>query len=236
MKTALTLIFVFTITCIAYSQNLDLIVTTKGDSIFCKIDSVTESIIYYRTDFGNEKLQLGLLLNEIKSYSYDFVSEIQYELKDANKNVDKENDGTYKYLKQKYARIPYKHYKSDKYSPEAAGFMALIPSVGHFYTGEPLRGLAFVGGMVGSFGTMALGFNAAWDGNEIIGVPLFFVGAAGIIVFYIWNIFDAVKVAKVKNLAIRNNDISLKVLPNIEFSSLSQQPVNNFGVRLVLSF
>jgi len=218
-----------------FAQNLDLIVTDSNDSIYCRIDSVTESVIFYRSDFENGRLQLGLPLNEVESYTYDYITEIQYLLKGDRENMYRINDGTYRYLKQKYARIPYKQVSSDKYSPDAAFMLSLIPGCGHFYTGEPLRGLAFMGGMAGSFGAMVLGFAMAWDGSAI-GAPFFFAGAAGVVVFYIWSMIDAVQVAKVKNLAIRNNDISLRILPNFEFSSKAHLPANNFGVKLVLRF
>ncbi len=235
MKTLLIAILFLSFCLNSYSQNLDLIVTNQKDSIICKIDSVTDSDIYYQTISENNKGQYKFQMVDVKSYSYNYVSEIQYLLKYANKNTNPENDGTYKYLRKKYARTPYKTRESDRYSPGAAGVFALIPGFGHIYTGEPLRGLAFWGGMIGSFGTMVGGFAMAWDGAPI-GAPFFFAGAAGIIVFYIWNIIDAVQVAKVKNLALRYNDISLKVLPNLEFSTAYNQPTNNFGVRLVLSF
>ncbi len=235
MRTLLIAIFILSFCMNSYSQNLDLIVTNQNDSIICRIDSVTDSNIFYRDANENNKVIYGFQMIDIESYTYDFVSEIQYLLKYTNKYSNRENDGTYKYLRKKYAKIPYKTRESDRYSPDAAGFLALIPGVGHIYTGEPLRGLAFFGGMVGSFWTMVGGFAMAWDGSPL-GAPFFFAGAAGVVIFYIWNIFDAVQVAKVKNLALRNNDISLRLLPNVEFSTAYNQPANNFGVRLVINF
>jgi len=235
MKTSSIITFILLLCMNSFSQNLDLIVTNQNDSIICRIDSVTESKISYRNVNEQDKFIYRFGINEIKSYTSDFISEIQYALKYSDKKGNQNNEGTYKYLKHKYAKRPYIPSESDKYSMGVAGFLALIPGVGHIYTGKPLRGLAFFGGMVGSFYIMLGGGAMAWD-NPAFGVPIFFAGAAGIIVFYIWNIIDALQVAKVKNLALRYNDISLKVLPNVDFTTAYNQPPTNFGVRLIVNF
>ena len=235
MKATINLVVILFFTIYSYSQNLDLVVSTQGDSIVCKIDSITDSHIYFERIGNNGGYQQNLPLELLKSYSYNSITKKHYSFKNGIATLKTFDKNSYKYLKMKYSKQLYSPINTDKYSLAGAGFLALIPSFGHFYTGEPLRGLAFIGGMGGSFITMVLGFSAAWDGNDI-GVPFFFIGSLGVVVFYIWNIIDAVQVAKVKNLAIRNNDISLKVLPNFEFSSVAHQPINNFGVRLLLTF
>jgi hypothetical protein len=235
MKAIFTLVVVLFFSLYSYSQNLDFVVSTQGDSIICKIDSITDSHIYFERIGKSGGYQQNLPLSLLKSYSYNSITKKHYSFKNGIATLKTFDKNSYKYLKMKYSKQLYSPINTDKYSLEGAGFLALIPSLGHFYTGEPLRGLAFIGGMGGSFVTMVAGYAMAWSGSDL-GVPLFFIGGGGIVFFYIWNIIDAVQVAKVKNLAIRNNDISLKVLPNFEFSSVTHQPMNNFGVRLLLTF
>ena len=239
MKTILTLIFVFTVTFVVHSQNLDLVVSTKGDSIVCKIDSITESHIYYKVMSKTGGYQQGLTLDLLQSYSYNTVTEDQYYYRNGIATFKSVDTISYKYLKMKYSKVPYKRMDSDKYSPDVAFLLSLIPGCGHIYAGEPLRGLFFIGGMGGSFGLMYYGasnIELFSDEDDTFAGILLLSGFIGFTTFYIWNMIDAVKVAKVKNLAFRNNDISLKVLPNFEFTSLSHQPTNNFGIRLILTF
>ena len=239
MKAASIVAILFFFTVYSYSQNLDLVISTQGDTIVCKIDSITESLLYYHIVQKTGGVQYGMPLNMLQSYSYNTISDEQYTYKNGIATFSSFDKESYKYLKSKYVKQPYSYNSTDKYSPQAAGFMALIPSVGHIYTGEPLRGIVFLGGMAGSFGLYAYGFsNIELFGGKDETLPgiAMITGFVGFVVFYIWNIVDAVQVAKVKNLAIRNNDISLKILPNFEFPTAYNQLTNNVGVRLVLSF
>jgi len=229
MKTSIIITFILFLCMNSFSQNLDLIVTNQNDSIICRLDSVTESKISYRNVNEQDKFIYGLSTNEIKSYTYDFISETEYALKYSNNKGNQKKNVAYKHFKRKYAKRPYTYSDSDRYSMVKAGFLALIPSVGHIYTGEPQRGLAFTVGMAGSVGVMF--FGAAGLAPNVI-----YAGAIGISAFYIWDIIDAVQVAKVKNIAIRNNDISLKVLPNVDFTTAYNQLPNNFGVKLIVNF
>jgi hypothetical protein len=149
-------------------------------------------------------------------------------------------EAQYRSYKDDYNFRTYTFEKTDKYNPTAAGLLAIIPGAGHCYNGEAGRGLAFIGGMVGSFGVAAVGFALLpWDESDRSEVPGFVIGAIGWVgfaTFYVWSIIDAVHVAKIKNLAIINNNISLEVLPNFEISNIAHQSVNNFGVSLLLKF
>lgn len=234
MKATFTLAIILFFTVYSYSQNLDIVVSTQGDSIVCKIDSITDSHIYFKRIGNSGGYQQNLPVGLLKSYSYNSITKKQYSFKNGIATLKTFDKNSYKYLKMKYSKQLYSPIETDKYSLGGAGFLAIIPSLGHFYTGEPLRGLAFIGGMGGSFATMVAGFAMAWGGTDL-GVPLFFIGAGGVVFFYIWNIIDAVQVAKVKNLAFRNSDISLSLFPNIQLKNVYNQS-NNFGMRLVLEF
>lgn len=54
MKTVYLVLIILLLHCVAYTQNSDLIVTTDGDSIACKIEQVTDSVIYFRMITNNK--------------------------------------------------------------------------------------------------------------------------------------------------------------------------------------
>ena len=88
-------------------------------------------------------------------------------------------------------------------------------------SGETGRGLAFLGGDIG-FGiiyvagafTSANDINNGGDGTN--GTGLMLAGGIGMLAVDIWAIVDAVRVAKVNNLAFRNknmNSYNFKIQP-----------------------
>ncbi|MGQ8337081.1 hypothetical protein ACUNWD_11065 [Sunxiuqinia sp. A32] len=54
MKRLILIGFMFSLLVSAYSQNLDLIVLAKGDSIACKIDSISNSHFYLKVKYNGE--------------------------------------------------------------------------------------------------------------------------------------------------------------------------------------
>ena len=53
-----------------YSQNYDLIVTTKGDSIACRIDSVTNNKIYYEMKIRNNWIHSHMDRDQLSEYKF----------------------------------------------------------------------------------------------------------------------------------------------------------------------
>jgi len=94
--------------------------------------------------------------------------------------------------------------------------------------------LSYVGGMAGSFIGMAAGFALAWGGSGA-GAVLFFASSGGVIFFYIASFVRAIKVAKVKNMAIRDKKFSLNFSPKIELQNRCT-PANTIGIQLAVRF
>ena len=140
-----------------------------------------------------------------------------------------------KYLMNKYPIKDYSYQKTDKYSPGLAGVLGLMPGVGHMYAGEPVRGLLFLGGMSATFVAFVGGYVLAWNGDNSFSYPLFFGGAIGFVVIYAVSIIDAVQVAKVKNLVIRDNNISVNLIPKIEIKN-QYNPINAFSLSVSFTF
>ncbi len=145
----------------------------------------------------------------------------------------------YRSYKGNYNIKTYTYEETDRYNPGVAGALAIIPGVGHFYDGEPGRGFLFIGGMAGSFGVFVGGFAILWSDNvyrEIIGSVIAFSGVGGLAFFYVWNIIDAVKVAKIKNMRLRDKNISFKIKPYFESGFQNRLFANNAGLSLKINF
>lgn len=90
-------------------------------------------------------------------------------------------------------RAPYVRSRKSPKSPLTAGFLALVPGLGHFYLGQNLKGVAY---LVGVGGLQFFGFDLDLSViGAAVGVPME-LGGAGLWVF---SIFDAYHTAKRMN-------------------------------------
>lgn len=56
-----------------YAQKYDLIVTTRGDSIVCNIDSITDAMIYFEMKNNNNWIHTNINKNELIEYKSDAI-------------------------------------------------------------------------------------------------------------------------------------------------------------------
>lgn len=105
----------------------------------------------------------------------------------------------YREYKNLYSTIGYRTQWGDPYNPTTCGVVsALLPGLGQCVAGEWGRGALFFGGyalLVASIGQKS----GIEDNGAVYVLPM--AALAGL---YIWNICDAVKVAKIKNLYTRD--------------------------------
>ncbi|MCK4992119.1 MAG: DUF3575 domain-containing protein, partial [Bacteroidales bacterium] len=80
LSSALTLLFLFLFAC-GFSQDLDLIVTTKGDSIACRIDSITETHIYFEMKSQNKWAHTHIGLTDVSEYKRSAIDKKKYVFK-----------------------------------------------------------------------------------------------------------------------------------------------------------
>jgi TM2 domain-containing membrane protein YozV len=153
--------------------------------------------------------------------------------------------GQYKINKTKYDSKTYVYQDSDKYIPVlSAASSAIIPGLGQAISGEPLRGLCFMGGMVGTWSLSVAGLIIAFEEpgskyNDENGALLFLAGFVGSTAVWIWSIVDASKVAKVNNLAWRDNAGKTTYKLNIEpgiFITEKDLSQTNVGLKFKLKF
>ena len=65
----------------SFSQDLDLIVTTKGDSIACRIDSITKTHIYFEMKSQNKWAHSHIGLTDVSEYKRSAIDKKKYVFK-----------------------------------------------------------------------------------------------------------------------------------------------------------
>lgn len=119
------------------------------------------------------------------------------------------NAQTYKLNKLKYDYHTYTREITDPYNPALCGVCSFfVPGLGQLVAGETGRGIGFFAGSVGCGLVARVGAQMVVNGNES-GVAPMLLGLGGAIFVNIWSIVDAVKVAKVNNLYIRDKKLSM---------------------------
>lgn len=120
----------------------------------------------------------------------------------------------YSVNKTKYSTHDYVYQPGDPNNPTLAAVESLfVPGLGQALAGETKRGLIIFGSYAGCW--VVYGVGAGMVSRNLdngAGWALVIAGSVGAGVVGVWNIFDAVKVAKVNNLAYRaNKKTSLKI-------------------------
>lgn len=151
--------------------------------------------------------------------------------------------------KTKYDYRTYVYKLGDPYNPSVAGLTSfLIPGLGQMISGEGGRGVAFLAGEVGCIVIYYVGcvqaINALEDdiwGDEYQGegLGLMVVGLLGTLAVDIWSIVDAVRVAKVNNLAWRDQNatgFNIQIQPYINTEHIESACNTQIGLTMKLNF
>jgi len=152
----------------------------------------------------------------------------------------------YSINKLKYDSNQYFPEPWDAYNPTMSGVASfIIPGLGQVTCGETLRGLAFFGGYAIS-GIICLdGMTGIWSENYYppsieTRQIMFLAGACGMIAMSIWSITDAVKVAKVNSMYIRDlrkmSQIRFEMSPYIDQLSINNQLSSPIGMTMRVKF
>jgi hypothetical protein len=73
----ISVVILLVATC-GFAQDYDLIVTTKGDSIACRIDSITETHIYFEMKSQNKWAQTHIGLTDVSEYKRKAINRSEY--------------------------------------------------------------------------------------------------------------------------------------------------------------
>ena len=130
-------------------------------------------------------------------------------------------EAQYRENKKKFDYKTYSYQAGDRYNPTLAGAASfLVPGLGQIIVGETGRGLGFMGGYFLSYG-LILGAASnisqdVYNSSELTNNQTqAIVGLVGLLGTWIWSMGDAVRVAKVNNLAERemNKKVSFSLQP-----------------------
>jgi len=153
--------------------------------------------------------------------------------------------GQYRELKSRYEFQvkTYSFQKGDPYNPSSSGVASFfIPGLGQMMSGETGRGLCFLGGFTAVLVTcFAISFSYM-NKHEYESAPSAYYALAGIIgalSIDLWSVSDAVKVAKIKNLDLRDRkktsiDLTIKPFLNPSYNTLAHKPA--LGISLNIAF
>jgi hypothetical protein len=147
----------------------------------------------------------------------------------------------YKIDKLKYDYRDYSHQAGDRYSPTGAGIESFfLPGLGQMIAGEGMRGVVFLTGATGCIVLVGIGMTDMFtESTETSGGGLYLAGLLGYAVVDIWAIIDAVRVAKVKNLAFRdkkNTSYNFKIEPYLSTEYLNQTGSVPIGLTFKVRF
>ena len=149
-------------------------------------------------------------------------------------------DAQYRINKTKYDLKAYHYQFGDPFNPGVMGFASfVIPGLGQILEGETVRGLGFFGGFVGLNiikYRIRMG-HPIGSSNKVTSLNTVRYVLAGL---HIWSLFDAIHVARVNNMAFRDQNkttFDLQLLPYVgsyDYSTLNNEvPV---GLTLLINF
>ena len=172
----------------------------------------------------------------------------------ADRYWDSEPVFSYRYCRGRYQTAGFRKSGLDPFDPFTAGVLSYcLPGLGQVYDGEVLRGAGFFFGTICSIsvGTVLLspvhryeerydeqyGYYREEVGIEPVDATMGTVFILGGVALWIWNIWDAVKVAKVKDLFYRDmtgrySAVDLSVRPAMGIVPTSGRPTAGLSLQL----
>lgn len=138
-----------------------------------------------------------------------------------------------------YRAADYTWAPGDRYLPALSGVASfIIPGLGQMICGEVGRGFAFLGMTVG-VPVVATVAAVAFDSYASM-ASCIAVGVLGCLAIDIWNIVDAVQVAKIKNMYLqdmrREYSFDMDLFPSVNCIPTSSGMQTSFGLTLAMSF
>lgn len=158
----------------------------------------------------------------------------------------------YKINRVEYNFHTYSYQKDDPYKPIAAGIASLIlPGMGQIISGEVGRGFGFLGGFIGSIVVFSTGVgffissiptsenDPINEGRLETGLVIMDVAFLGALSIDICSVIDAVRVAKVNDLAFRDRkktSYNINIQPYINKSNYTLNGKTSLGLSFRITF
>jgi TM2 domain-containing membrane protein YozV len=147
---------------------------------------------------------------------------------------------TYAQNKLRYDVHQYTPQLGDPYNPAVTGLCSFfVPGLGQMVAGETGRGFAFLGGSVGSAVLYGTGMAMLMSGNRS-GAGIALIGGGAMLFIDIWSIVDAVKVAKVNNMYIRDKNkmsmLKVEFAPYVTQININNKLTTPVGLSMRVNF
>lgn len=232
----------------------DIITTKEGKDIKAKVLEINSTEIKY-LDFENQEGPTYVMnKSEVliiryqngKNEVFNNDTQVQDNTPKANIPAPITEGMSYKAYKDLYNYRNYSRQMGDPYNPTLAGIASfLIPGLGQGLCDEWSRGLTIFGGEV--MGTLAFYATVAVtvQGTHDVLYPnpyVLLVGASLLTAYDIWNIVDAVHVAKIKNMyyrdlqGLRQASIDMSLTPCITYVYTPEANKPVMGLSLNIGF
>lgn len=208
----------------SFSQNLDLIVRVNGDSIACRIDSITDSQIYFDVKNSNKWIHVDISKDMVTEFQYNVINPDFYDFK----------SGT-SYIKSKR--------KYPNYTPQNMQSSSLEELELYLIKAKKIKKNGAVLSIAGPL-SAAIGFwmfSASWSGSfgngftAGLGSVLFLVGSGATIVGIPILLTGSSRVKKIERIKnSKNTGIFIELTP----CSFQNNLVQNYqpGVTLRIRF
>ncbi|MDR0812024.1 MAG: hypothetical protein LBN23_07130 [Paludibacter sp.] len=228
----------------------DLIIKSNGDSVQAKLLEISSKEIKYKRFNNPDGPLYTLSTSEVKRIKYEsglieeYVivehqqqpqSSLSYDVVWENVMPNQPYDN-YKHIYDVYSYVPQ---ADDPYNPSMMGLASFfVPGLGQMLAGESRRGIRFLIGSAffSSLSTAMFMSDAAYKSFWLLPVLIAGTGLA----IDIFAITDAIKVAKFRNMYLRDlrkvSAIKMQVSPYIETVNLGNQRITPVGLSLTVSF
>ena len=241
--------FVASGTALASAQ--DIVTMKNGDTVAAKVLEIDEVSVKYRLFDEPGGVIYSVLRSGIRSIRYengrvenfvggDLFSDSGNTVIISGRRSEHAVPGMkYRDYSSLYRAADYTWAPGDRYLPALSGVASfIIPGLGQMICGEVGRGFAFLGMTVG-VPVVATVAAVAFDSYASM-ASCIAVGVLGCLAIDIWNIVDAVQVAKIKNMYLqdmrREYSFDMDLFPSVNCIPTSSGMQTSFGLTLAMSF
>ena len=156
------------------------------------------------------------------------------------------SNAQYRVNKKQFDHKTYTYQYGDPSNPTMVGVASyFVPGLGQMLMGEGARGVAFLASYTGCMTLSLVGIIETFEdidngGDGARGQKLMWIGLGSSMGIAFWSVFDAVRVAKVNNLAFRaqnRSSIVFKIEPYLFSASAFNSKTNvSTGLSLKIKF
>jgi hypothetical protein len=243
------LLFAILMCCNVLCDAQDIIITKKGEEIQAKILEVSPRTITYKRYSNPDGPNFILNTSDIIMVRYENGEKDIFEDEPTvNYAADEVYEGMrYRDYKDLYDPNFYIPDEYDPYSPFWSGVASFfIPGLGQCVSGEWERGLWIFGTSLllesALLGSIEVADISTYDVRFVsdFGTLLAIASSVGLAILDVWNIFDAVHIAKVKNMYVQDirsqrAGLDLRLEPYLSYSSVNvagRQPAAGLSLKL----